>query len=232
VACISLAAALVAQVRGAGAQTLDRTKPPKATAPSPFVFPKAQTRTLPNGLRVVLIEDHSLPLVAVRAVVGVDSLDDPVGKEGLFVLTAGMLREGTTSMTAEQLASAAAAIGNVVFPLRFTTITQTFDRSLELMADMLMRPSFPQAALDRVKRRLSRTNNDSFNSRRRSRTGFFSRGCLDPTIQSRERRSRRKRLWRRSRAKICSIFTARTSARTTRRLSSSETLVRRRPSRR
>ena len=151
VACISLAAALVAQVRGAGAQTLDRTKPPKATAPSPFVFPKAQTRTLPNGLRVVLIEDHSLPLVAVRAVVGVDSLDDPVGKEGLFVLTAGMLREGTTSMTAEQLASAAAAIGNVVFPLRFTTITQTFDRSLELMADMLMRPSFPQAALDRVK---------------------------------------------------------------------------------
>jgi zinc protease len=106
---------------------------------------------LPNGLRVVLIEDHSLPLVAVRAVVGVDSLDDPVGKEGLFVLTAGMLREGTTSMTADQLAAAAAAIGNVVFPLRFTTITQNFDRSLELMADMLMRPSFPQAALDRVK---------------------------------------------------------------------------------
>ena len=58
------------------------------------MFPKAQTRTLPNGLRLVLIEDHALPLVAVRAVVGVDSLDDPVGKEGLFVLTAGHAARG------------------------------------------------------------------------------------------------------------------------------------------
>ena len=78
-----------------------------------------QTRTLPNGLRIVLIEDHALPLVAVRAVVGVDSLDDPVGKEGLFILTAGMLREGTMSMSADQLAAAAASLGNVVFPLPF-----------------------------------------------------------------------------------------------------------------
>lgn len=151
-AFMCLAAVAVAPPRrGADAQTLDRTKPPKPGDPAPFVFPKAQTRTLSNGLRIVLIEDHALPLVAVRAVVGVDSLDDPVGKEGLFVLTTGMLREGTTSMTGDQLASAASAIGNVVFPLRFTTITQNFDRSLELMADMLMRPSFPQAALDRVR---------------------------------------------------------------------------------
>ena len=136
-------------------QTLDRSKPPVAPAPAPFAFPKAQSRTLPNGLRVILVEDHALPLVAVRASVGVDSLNDPVGKEGLFVLTAGMLREGTTSMTADQLSAAAAALGNVVFPLRFTTITQNFDGSLGLMADMLMRPSFPQPALDRLKTTLA-----------------------------------------------------------------------------
>ena len=152
---ILAATALCALTRGVIAQTLDRTKPPTAAAPAPFAFPKAQTRTLPNGLRVVLIEDHALPLVAVRAVVGVDSLDDPVGKEGLFILTAGVLREGTASMTADQLAAASASLGNVVFPLRFTTITQNFDRSLELMADMLMHPSFPQPALDRVKATLA-----------------------------------------------------------------------------
>ena len=146
---VSLAA--VAHACDASAQALDRTKPPKAGEPAPFVFPKVQTQRLPNGLLLVLIEDHTLPLVAVRAVVMVDSLDDRAGKEGLFALTTGTLREGTTSMTADQLASAAAAIGNVVFPLRFTTVTQNFDRSLELMADMLMRPSFPQAAIDRVK---------------------------------------------------------------------------------
>ena len=148
-------ATLFAANRGANAQTLDRSKRPAPAEPAPFAFPKAQIRTLPNGLRVVLIEDHALPLVAVRAAVGVDSLDDPVGKEGLFVLTAGMLREGTTSMTGDQLTAASSALGNVVFPLRFTTITQNFDRSLALMADMLMHPSFPQPALDRVKATLS-----------------------------------------------------------------------------
>ena len=139
----------------AHAQTLDRSKRPAPATPAPFAFPKAQTRTLPNGLRIVLIEDHALPLVAVRAFVGVDSLDDPVGKEGLFVLTAGMLREGTTSMTGDQLTATSSAIGNAVFPLRFTTITQNFDRSLALMADMLMHPSFPESALGRVKMTLS-----------------------------------------------------------------------------
>ena len=121
--------ALGAFSRGAISQTLDRTKPPTAVAPAPFAFPKAQTRTLPNGLRVVLIEDHALPLVAVRAVVGVDSLDDPIGKEGLFILTAGMLREGTASMTADQLTAASSSLGNVVF-LCASTITRTsIDRS-------------------------------------------------------------------------------------------------------
>jgi predicted Zn-dependent peptidase len=151
-ALVSLAAtAVVAHGRGAHAQTLDRTKPPQPAAPAPFVFPKAQTQRLPNGLRVVLIENHTLPLVAVRAVIGVDSLADPIGQEGLFALTTGTLREGTMSMTADQLASAFTAIGNVILPLRFTTITQNFDRSLALMADMLMHPSFPQAAIDRVR---------------------------------------------------------------------------------
>jgi zinc protease len=150
-------AALTTAARPAIAQTLDRTKQPSAATPAPFVFPKVQSHTIPNGLRVILIEDHSLPLVAVRAVVGVDSLNDPAGKEGLFVLTAGMLREGTTSMTGEQLSAAATTLGNVVFPLRFTTITQNLDRSLALMADMLMRPAFPQPALDRLKGTLAAT---------------------------------------------------------------------------
>jgi zinc protease len=141
----------IAMPARASAQTVDRTRQPAPSAPVPFKFPKAETRTLLNGLRIVIIEDHALPLVAVRAMVGVDSLNDPVGKEGLFVLTAGMLREGTTTMTGEQLLAAASALGNVVFPLRFTTISQNFEQSLALMADMLIHPTFPQPALDRLK---------------------------------------------------------------------------------
>ena len=133
------------------AQELDRTRRPIAEAPAPFEFPKIETHRLPNGLSIVVVENHSLPLVAVRAVVKADSLDDPIGKEGLATLTSHMLPEGTTSRTAEQIASEIAALGSPVTPSRFTTIPQNLGKSLELMADMLIHPTFPDSALARIK---------------------------------------------------------------------------------
>jgi predicted Zn-dependent peptidase len=62
-----------------------------------------------------------------------------------------MLPEGTTSQSAEQLASDIARLGNAVTPSRFTTIPQNLDRSLEIMADMLVHPTFPDSALGRLK---------------------------------------------------------------------------------
>ena len=135
----------------AGAQMLDRSKRPVAGPPAPFTFPKLDSRTLPNGLQVTIVENHELPVVAVRAVIEGGALVDPVGKEGLYTLVTGMLREGTTSMSADQLAEAFADLGNSVNPTGFTTITRNLDRSLELMGDMLMHPAFPQPAIDRQK---------------------------------------------------------------------------------
>jgi len=151
VAACALVAATVAVSQRGPAQGLDRTKRPVAGPPTPFVFPKMETKRLPNSLQVVVVEDHSLPLVAVRAVVAADSVNDPRGKEGLYVLTAGMLREGTTTRTGQQLASEIAALGNAVTSSRFTTIPQNFAASLELMADMLMHPTFPDSGLARLK---------------------------------------------------------------------------------
>ena len=135
----------------AAAQTIDRGHRPIAPPPAPFHFPAAHERMLDNGLRVIIVENHALPLVVVRAVLGVDSLADPAGKEGLFALDTAMLREGTEARTAEQQSAATAKLGNAVSPLRFTTITSNFRPSLDLMADMLMHPAFPSAALARQK---------------------------------------------------------------------------------
>jgi zinc protease len=135
----------------ADAQMLDRSKRPAAGPPAPFTFPKLDTRTLPNGLQVTVIENHELPVVAVRAIIEGGQLIDPVGKEGLYGLMTGMLREGTTTLSADQLAEAFADLGNGVNPTGFTTITRNLDRSLDLMGDMLMHPAFPQAAIDRQK---------------------------------------------------------------------------------
>ena len=145
------AASFVLVAASAGAQTLDRSTRPAAPPIRSFTLPNAKTQKLANGVRIIVIEDHALPLVTVRAVVDVDSLRDPVGKEGLFTIVSGMLREGTKTMSADQQTAAFAELGNSVTPFKFTTIPANVDRSLALMADMLEHPSFPEAALTRRK---------------------------------------------------------------------------------
>lgn len=148
------ATASIALASVAGAQTpapVDRTKPPATPPPEGLSFPAAQRRTLPNGIPVTVLVDRRTPVVSVAAVLDVPSGLEPAGKTGLSSVLSAMLREGTTTRTADQLATAFAELGNTVSPTGFYTITPNVDRSLELMADQLRNPAFPQAALDRVK---------------------------------------------------------------------------------
>jgi zinc protease len=145
------AAALVgaALATGAHAQPLDRSRRPTAPAAAPFRMPAVAMRRLSNGIPVAVVQNHQLPIVAVRAVIDAGPLQEPAEKAGLAQLTIAMLTEGTTTRTADQLAEAFADLGNTVNAAGFTTITRNFDRSAELMGDLLMHPSFPEAALAR-----------------------------------------------------------------------------------
>ncbi|HEY5087237.1 MAG TPA: pitrilysin family protein [Gemmatimonadaceae bacterium] len=135
-----------------GAQAmLDRSKPPTVPAAQPLTFPKAQSLKLTNGIPVIVLEDHTSPVVSVVAIVDVPTRLEPAGKTGITSVLGSMLSEGTTSMTADQLADAFADLGNRVSPTGFYTITGNVDRSIALMADQLMHPSFPDTALARVK---------------------------------------------------------------------------------
>jgi zinc protease len=151
---VALALVSVASVGPAAVRaqtTLDRTKAPAVPPAKPLTFPKAQSRTLPNGIPVVVLEDHSSPVVSVVAMTYVPTRLEPAGKTGITAVLDAMLSEGTTSMTADQLANAFADLGNRVSPTGFYTITPNVDRSIALMADQLMHPSFPDEALTRVK---------------------------------------------------------------------------------
>jgi zinc protease len=152
-----VAAALATAVVPLGAQELDRSKRPTPPPAAPFKFPRVDLRTLRNGIPVAIVENHDLPIVAVRAVFAGGSRLDPIGKEGVWQLVTAMLREGTATMSADQLAQAVADLGATILPTGFTTITRHFPRSVELMADMVMRPAFPQAAFDRQKANLVTT---------------------------------------------------------------------------
>ena len=129
----------------------DRTKPPVVPPPKPLAFPKAQVRQLSNGVPVIVLEDHHSPVVAVQAMFDIGALAEPSGKKGLYNMTQGMMDEGSTTHTADQLADIFADLGNSVSPQGFYTITQNVDKSLALMAEQLLSPAFPQVALDRAK---------------------------------------------------------------------------------
>ena len=124
----------------------------------PFVFPKISLQTLPNGLRLAVLENHELPIVAVRVgFLGGTFLDAP-GKEGGWALMLASLREGTTMRSAAAIADAAADLGtNVEWPSAglaptssFTTIKSAWQPILELVADMVMHPSFQSDVLGRL----------------------------------------------------------------------------------
>ena len=77
-----------------------------------FQFPAAATKTLPNGLRVFVVTDHSKPAVAARLVIlSAGSIQDPAGMPGVAEMTAGLLTQGTAKRSAKEIAEAIDFIG-------------------------------------------------------------------------------------------------------------------------
>lgn len=112
---------------------------------------------LANGLRLLLKEDHRLPFVEIRLLLRGGVLTESPDTSGLSQLTAQMLMQGTTSRTAEQLASEIESVGgsldtysgNNSFGIVAEVLSDDFALGLELVTEVLRRPAFPPDALER-----------------------------------------------------------------------------------
>ncbi len=141
------------------AQPVDRTAPPRLAAPTSVTMPATVERTLPNGLRLVVVTQRKLPLLDAVLVLRHGTEADPVGKEGLGALTAALLREGTAGRTSLDIAEQQAFLGIRLgsgASLEQTTVslhtpTAVLDSAFALMADFVLRPSFPEAEFARVR---------------------------------------------------------------------------------
>lgn len=115
--------------------------------------------TLPNGLVVIVQENHSNKTVSVSGFLRAGSLFDPVGKWGVSSITAAMLERGTDTKTALQLAQnldavgAGLSIGSSVEETSFDGASLSNDLPLVLntLADELQHPSFPESELTKLK---------------------------------------------------------------------------------
>jgi zinc protease len=140
--------------------TIDLTKPPTLGAPPSLTPPQISTRELPNGLKIVVLEHHELPLVDVMLQIRSGGESDPPGKTGMAALVAAMLSEGTTNRTALQIADQAAFLGvqlNASSGWEQSTVslhtpTAQLDSALALFSDVALRPNFPAGDLERVRK--------------------------------------------------------------------------------
>jgi predicted Zn-dependent peptidase len=144
---------------GVAQQKPDRSKAP-ALGPAPqLTLPPIQKRALSNGVNVWIVEAHEVPLVQVNLLVQAGSGDDPAGKFGLASLTAAMLDEGAGTRTALQIADEVEFLGADLgasssfdaSAVRLNVPSSRLAAALPIMADVALRPSFPQAELDRLR---------------------------------------------------------------------------------
>jgi predicted Zn-dependent peptidase len=159
---LTLAAALALNP----AATLAQAFPPAPPIDTlkPFSSPAGETYTLPNGLAVTLIQYGIAPKVIVSLRIDAGELDAP-GATELGALTADMIKEGTASHTALQVAQMAAGMGGdlaVGEGARTTSVTLNVlsDRAGEaiaLIGDLALHPGFPAEALERIKANQVRT---------------------------------------------------------------------------
>jgi len=155
-----LTAVSLATTLSASAQVVDRTKPPELGPPPRVSLPPIVTRELPNGLKLMIVEQHELPLADFVLLIGSGATSDPGGKGGVANLTAQMLREGTTTRKSLDIADQSSYLGISLFPqaswesttLSLHTPTAQLDSALALFADVALHPSFPGNEFDRIKK--------------------------------------------------------------------------------
>jgi zinc protease len=134
---------------------------------------------LPNGLTVMLMEQHEVPLVSFSVVVRTGSVADPVGKEGVAQLTASLLRRGTRSRSAEQFAAELDFIGGRLgMGAGYDSsdgsaefMKKDLAKGLDLLADVLLNPTFP----DQEVTKMLKQNIDGIKSAKDSAGGVISR---------------------------------------------------------
>lgn len=143
----------------AGPLLAQRQTPPEGSTPRDFQLAEPRELTLPNGLKVVLVEYGQVPKATVLLVVRSGNVNETKSQVWLADLTGELMQEGTATRSAEQVANEAASMGGQVFVgvgLDQTTIqgdalSEFVPQMIALVADVVRNPRFPESELARLK---------------------------------------------------------------------------------
>jgi zinc protease len=133
--------------------------PPPPLPPRPIKLPTSFETTLANGLVVVVVEDPRLPLVSYRLAMRTGDAHEPPELPGLLDMLTGLLTEGTESRTSREIADQVARLGATLqagsnsdyTTVAASSLTMFSEDILELMADVALRPVFPENEVELAK---------------------------------------------------------------------------------
>lgn len=157
-AALALAGALIA-VDAASAQ---RQPPPAPLPARPLQFPAFRETTLPNGLRLIVVENHAHPVASVSLLVGSGASSVAPERAGLAGVVSEVLPKGTATRTGAQVSGSIEATGGVIgagstvdyTSIYATVISEHLPLAMEIVSDVAMNASFPEdevtAARDRA----------------------------------------------------------------------------------
>jgi len=163
-AAIRLAGPVGAQQQTAQgkSEAFDRTVIPTAGKAPELHVPAWTTTKLANGAELIVSQRRNLPLVSFTInFVGGAAQYEPKDKPGVADLTAAMMSEGTTTKSGDDLSNAlqllgtnvGVGIGSESGSIGFLATADKFERVLAILEDMLVNPSFPAPALERLRAR-------------------------------------------------------------------------------
>jgi zinc protease len=140
-------------------------RPPRPLAPRSVKFPPYQVRTLKNGLQVIAVSHHEQPAVTIRMIVRAGSANDPATRPGVASLAAALLDQGTTTKSAEQIATTIDSIGGAMgagsgSDLTFVNAAVMKDSlavGLDLVSDVVRNPAFAQDEIERQRQQILST---------------------------------------------------------------------------
>ncbi len=141
------------QAQNQSASEAWRKRPPKPAPASPFQLPALREVKLENGLALVMIENHRVPIVTMTLGIAVGSVNDPPDQTGLAEATASLLNEGAGNRTSEQLAREIETLGGQLVAsanddyteVYASVVSENLEPMLDLFGDVVLRPTFPDA---------------------------------------------------------------------------------------
>ena len=150
---------------------VDRSKMPEPQLAPMARFPQVQKATLSNGLKIILAERHTIPYVNFDLVVDAGYAADQFALPGTASLALQMLDEGTARRSSLEISEELALLGanlSAGSSLDYSLVTlgtlkEKLDQALDIYADVILNPTFPEKDFDRVKKiQLARIQQEKF----------------------------------------------------------------------